>query len=229
MIKEVEQHGFAIVRGFAEAGEQQSLLSTLGPVSGAGRRGLLALPAVAELARSRRLLELVRPHLSLEPFPVRAIYFDKSAETNWLVPWHQDLTIALLARAEVPGFGPWSVKDGIPHSQPPVELLQKMLTVRIHLDDADESNGALRVLSGTHSLGRLSAGRIQELRTLQSDILCEVSAGDVLLMRPLLLHASGRSTSTRHRRILHIEYASFTLPEPLQWYEAARVPETEAS
>lgn len=220
MNHEVEQHGFAVVPRVLEADQRCELLSTLGPVSGAGRRGLLALPAVAELACSRRILDLIRPYLPSEPFPVRAIYFDKSSDTNWLVPWHQDLTLALRARAEVFGFGPWSMKDGVPHVQPPVELLQQMLAIRLHLDDADESNGALRVLPGSHRLGRLSCERIQELRSRQSDFLCAVSAGDALLMRPLLLHASSRSTSTQHRRVLHIEYAAFQLPDELQWHEA---------
>jgi ectoine hydroxylase-related dioxygenase (phytanoyl-CoA dioxygenase family) len=96
-----------------------------------------------------------------------------------------------------------------------------MITIRLNLDDADKSNGALRVLPGSHLSGRLSAGRIQELRAAQPDYLCAVSAGDALLMRPLLLHASGRSTSTRHRRVLHIEYAAFKLPGGLQWHETA--------
>src|SRR5690242_8259073 len=108
MNHEVEPDGFAIVPGVIGDGEQERLLSALGPVSGAGRRGLLSVPAVAGLAQSRRLLDLVRPHLSGAPVPVRAIYFDKSPEANWLVPWHQDLTLALRERAEVPGFGPWS-------------------------------------------------------------------------------------------------------------------------
>ena len=95
-----------------------SYFSTLGPVSGAGRRGLLALPAVAKLARSPKLLALVRPCLQSEPLPVRTLYFDKSSNRNWLVPWHQDLTMAFRAVAEVHGFGPWSTKDGIPHVQP---------------------------------------------------------------------------------------------------------------
>jgi len=221
MNHDVEQHGFAVVAGVLDADERRELLFTLGPVSGAGRRGLLALPAVARLARSRRLLAHVRPHLQCEPCPVRALYFDKSSDTNWLVPWHQDLTLALRASADVPGFGPWSMKDGIPHVQPPVALLEQMLAVRIHLDAADASNGALRVLPGSHRLGRLSAERIQELRSVHPDFLCDVSAGDVLLMRPLLLHSSGRSRSTQHRRILHIEYAAFKLPDELQWHEAA--------
>src|SRR5262249_25011894 len=147
---------------------------------------LLALPTVARLARSPCLLDLIRPHLTSEPFPVRAIYFDKSSETNWLVPWHQDLTLALRAKVEVPGFGPSSTKDGIPHVQPPVELLQQMLAVRLHLDDAGECNSALRALPGSHRIGRLSSERIQELRSQQADFLCAVSAGDALLMRPLL-------------------------------------------
>jgi hypothetical protein len=221
MNHEVEQHGFAVVPSVIAADELRELLSIFGPVSGAGRRGLLALPAVAELARSPRLLDLIRPYLASEPFPVRTIYFDKSADTNWLVPWHQDLTLSLRASAEVPGFGPWSIKDGIPHVQPPVELLQQMLTVRLHLDDADGSNGALRVLPGSHRFGRLPSERVQELRSEQSDFLCAVSAGDALLMRPLLLHASSRSTSARRRRVLHIEYAAFILPDELKWHEAA--------
>ncbi len=217
----IDLHGFSIFPSVISTSEQQVLISILGPVSGAGRRGLLGIPVIAALARSERLLNLVRPHLLMEPIPVRTIYFDKSAETNWGVAWHQDLTLALRSQIEVSGFGPWSMKEGIPHVQPPMELLQQMLTLRIHLDDANESNGALQVLPDSHRQGRLSSEQIQELRTKHSEFLCTVSAGDVLLMRPLLLHASGRSTSNQHRRILHIEYAGFPLPPGLQWHEAA--------
>jgi hypothetical protein len=218
---EVEQHGFAIVPQALDANALRELLAVLGPVSGTGRRGLLGFLAVTHLARSSRLLSLVRPHLTSEPVPVRAIYFDKSPGANWLVPWHQDLSLAVRARADVPGFGPWSTKDGIPHVQAPTELLQQMLTVRVHVDAADEENGALRVLPGSHRFGRVSAERIQQVRREQPDHVCAVSAGDALLMRPLLLHASGRSTTARHRRVLHIEYAGFTLPNELRWHEAA--------
>jgi hypothetical protein len=218
MKNEIEERGFEIVRRVVKQSLRQQLLSLLGPVSGAGRRGLLALPEVGAFARSKETLNLIRPHLAAEPFPVRAIYFDKSAEGNWLVPWHQDLTLAVRERSETPGFGPWSVKDGVPHVQPPVELLEQMLTVRIHLDDADESNGALRVLPGSHRLGRLPAERIQELRTQLAETLCNARAGDVLLMRPLLLHASSRSTKPGHRRVLHVEYAAFELPPNLDWH-----------
>jgi hypothetical protein len=220
-ISQLSRDGFSVQGQALSPDVQRDLVVALGSVAGAGRRGLLAEPFVAGLACSSGLLELVRPHLRHDPRAVRAIYFDKSATANWLVPWHQDLTLAVRERVDTPGFGPWSVKDDIPHVQPPVEFLEQMLTVRLHLDAADASNGALRVLPGSHRLGRLSSEQIQQLRSQTADVLCEVCAGDAVLMRPLLLHASGRSTSAQHRRVLHIEYAGFILPEPLRWHESA--------
>ena len=217
----LDRDGFAIAPRVLGEPQRQSIIDLLGTVPRAGRRGLLRVPEIASLALSVKLLDLIRPHVSAEPFPVRAIYFDKSPEANWGVPWHQDLTIATLERVEHPEFGPWSVKDGLPHVQPPAELLEKMLTVRIHLDAADDSNGALRVLAGTHALGRLSAERINELRATHAEHLCAAAAGDALLMRPLLLHASHRSTSDRHRRVLHIEYATLALPAGMEWNAGA--------
>ncbi|MBI5800547.1 MAG: phytanoyl-CoA dioxygenase family protein [Verrucomicrobia bacterium] len=217
----VEQHGFTLLRGALEHQNVERILAALGPVAGAGRRGLLAHPEVSALACSQHLLCHVRPHLPMEPVPVRALYFDKSPDANWLVPWHQDLTLAVREHAKAHGFGPWSTKEGVPHVQPPVQLLEQMLAVRLHLDDADADNGALRVLPGSHRAGRLSPVRIQELRASQPEQLCVAAAGDALLMRPLLLHASSRSASTRHRRVLHLEYAAFALPPGLHWHEAS--------
>ncbi len=177
-------HGFAIVPNMIDAAACDALASLLGDANGAGTRDMLRNQKVAELAESL-LGELVRPHLPLSPIPVRGIYFDKRPETNWLVAWHQDLTLALKQQVEVSGFGPWSVKEGVPHVQPPMKLLEQMLTVRLHLDDTDSSNGALRVLSGTHRLGRLSAEAIRSCRETHEEVLCEAKAGDVLLMRPL--------------------------------------------
>lgn len=221
MTSEIESHGYAIARDVANEDQRKAFVDLLGPVDGAGRRGLLGMPEVVAWARSEPVMRIIRPHLPVEPIAVRGIYFDKSSAANWLVPWHQDLTIALHSRADVAAFGPWSVKEGIPHAQPPVELLKRMLTLRLHLDDADAGNGALRILPGSHRYGRLSSGQIQQLRAEVSEILCPVAAGDAMLMRPLLLHASGRATDERHRRVVHIEYAAFELPPPLQWHEAA--------
>ncbi len=213
----IADDGFELVAGLVDGATRLALIEAVGDVDAAGRRNRLATAAVAELAGSRPLLDLVRLHTGGAPRAVRAIWFNKSPEANWLVAWHQDLAIAVRERIETPGFGGWSVKEGVPHVQPPTEILERMLTVRIHLDDADEENGALRVLPGTHTLGRLDADRVTILRREREEVVCIAQAGDALLMRPLLLHASGRLTSDRPRRVLHLEYATEELPGGLKW------------
>ena len=215
----VEKHGFMLVVDIIDQATRRQLLEAIGDIDVAGRRDMLAVSAVASLARSPKLLEVVRVYTGGIPRPVRAIWFNKSAGANWLVAWHQDLAIAVRERVDVPGFNAWSLKEGVPHVQPPVEVLQRMLTVRIHLDDADAENGALRVISGTHAMGRLDAEQILRLRDERGETLCAAAGGDALLMRPLLLHASGRSASERPRRVLHIEYAAEELPGGLAWQE----------
>lgn len=216
----VAEHGFELIAGLVDEAERRELLDAVGAVDVAGRRNMLAVPAVAVLAKSKKLLDLVRPHTGGEPRPMRAIWFNKSTEANWLVAWHQDLAIAVRQRMETPGFEAWSVKEGVPHVQPPAAVLERMLTVRIHLDNADGENGALRVVAGTHLLGRLSAEQIVSLRAKRGETLCAAAAGDALLMRPLLLHASGRSTNERPRRVLHLEYAGEELSGGLEWRES---------
>ncbi|MES2598775.1 MAG: phytanoyl-CoA dioxygenase family protein [Verrucomicrobiota bacterium] len=213
----VSQDGFAIVPEVLTPAECSQFISLLGTMKTAGSRGLLGLHEIRDLAFSKTILHFLRPHMSTEPFPVRGIYFDKSAETNWLVTWHQDLTITVKQRHESSGFGPWSVKDGMPHVQPPISILQGMLTIRLHLDDADETNGALRVIPGSHRFGRLSSDEIQRIAQGRAAVTCSAPQGAALLMRPLILHASSRSTSERHRRVIHLEYACDSLPEGLEW------------
>jgi len=175
------------------------------------------VPRVARLAQSSKLLELLNRLCEKNPFPIRSIFFDKTPEVNWLVPWHQDLTIAVKRRIEREGYGPWSIKEGIPHVQPPLEILESMLTVRLHLDDCDETNGVLRVIPGSHRLGRLSTAQIAETRYQHEEVSCCVKAGDALLMRPLLLHASSAALSPHHRRVIHLEYATCNLMKGLEW------------
>jgi ectoine hydroxylase-related dioxygenase (phytanoyl-CoA dioxygenase family) len=187
----------------------------------AGHRNLMQrVPEVAALAVSTNIQNLLRQVWGNGLHPVRSIFFDKTVEANWLVPWHQDLTIAVNERLERPGYGPWSVKDGVPHVQPPREILEAMIAVRLHLDDCDSSNGALRVIPGSHRLGRLNAAAINRLRSRQEEVTCSVRAGDALLIRPLLLHASSEALVPAHRRVIHLEYATYPLAEGLAWAEA---------
>lgn len=220
-IYEVESDGFALASAVLPVTICEAWTEFLGPVEGAGRRDLLEESRVRDLAGSPELLGALDPYFAEPPFPVRAIYFNKSLDANWPVLWHQDLTIAVRERAEVSGYGPWSTKDGVCHVQPPVEVLEGMLTLRLHLDVANEANGALRILPGTHRMGRLGTADISRLRGEKTEVTFRSAVGDVLLMRPLLLHASSRSTVASPRRVLHIEYACGKLPGGLQWHNSS--------
>lgn len=186
----------------------------------AGKRNLLKLsPIIEQISSGAEMRSILQPVLGDTFFPVRSIFFDKTPERNWPVLWHQDLTIAVEARADVEGFGPWSEKDGIPHVQPPESILACMITARIHLDAADHSNGALRVIPGSHAKGLLERSEIESLTSHDDAVTCVMNAGDMLLMKPLILHSSPRAKNPSHRRVVHIEYSNRELPPPLKWYE----------
>ncbi len=181
---------------------------------------LQTMPGVRSLAASASVRALVEPHLGADCFAVRAIYFDKLPGANWKVPWHQDLSVAVAVQKATEGFGPWSRKAGVPHAQAPVSLLERMLTVRLHLDACPLTNGPLRVLPSSHRFGKLDIEQIEAHRAKINEVPCEVARGGALLMRPLLLHASSAAEFPAHRRVLHIEYANTPLPNGLQWHSA---------
>jgi ectoine hydroxylase-related dioxygenase (phytanoyl-CoA dioxygenase family) len=176
-----------------------------------------AFPAARKVAESAAVRALVEPVLGSEAFVVRSLLFDKTADANWKVAWHQDLTIAVRGKIEVPGFSAWSVKDGAAHVQPPAVVLDRMLTVRLHLDDCDSANGPLQVIPGSHKSGRLKPRQISEWRERKQPVICAVPRGGALLMRPLLLHASSSASEPRHRRVVHLEFAAESLPGGLRW------------
>jgi ectoine hydroxylase-related dioxygenase (phytanoyl-CoA dioxygenase family) len=172
---------------------------------------------ISGLANSEVIRELVRPILGNKFLAVRGLLFDKIPEANWKVPWHQDVTIAVKTRVEAEGFGPWSKKSGVLHVQPPDSVLEKMVSVRIHLDPCGETNGPLRVIPGSHRGGRIPEEQIPAYRKRMGEYVCVVGRGGALLMRPLLLHASSPSQAAGHRRVIHFDFASSELPQGMQW------------
>lgn len=176
-----------------------------------------AVPQVRELANSNSARSLVEPILGTQARVVRGLFFDKTPETNWKVAWHQDLAIAVKERRELPGFGPWTTKAGVLHVLPPASVLENMVTLRFHLDECSEQNGPLQVLPGSHLNGRLEAPAIAAWREKRPVNTCPVSVGGVLILRPLLLHASSEAQHPGHRRVVHLEYAADRLPEGLEW------------
>jgi ectoine hydroxylase-related dioxygenase (phytanoyl-CoA dioxygenase family) len=208
----VERSGFAILPQVLSREEVASLLDDVNKStlhrSRAGIRHALKHPAVAELANDERLLNLAKGILGEEAIPFHATLFDKSPAANWLVMWHQDTALPIRERREAPGWGPWSVKEGVTYAHAPASALSKVLALRVHLDDSTESNGPLRVLPGTHNLGVIEDQVIHKLAEDIVPVECLIEQGGVLAMRPLILHASSKSTGTAPRRVIHIEYAS---------------------
>ena len=152
-------------------------------------------------------------------FAVGATLFDKSPLSNWPVSWHQDLTIAVQEQRELDGWGPWSQKAGVSYVQPPASILDNMLAVRVHLDDCEADAGCLRVMPGSHGLGRLGDAAMAGLRQTGVSVECPVARGGLLLMRPLLVHCSSRAVELAHRRVVHLEYAGVDLPHGLTWHQ----------
>jgi len=225
---ELLERGFAIIPDVLDSSEIVRLISfldNLGQSESIRRKGgifairnlLDVAPEIGELARATWMREIVNSILDAEAIPVRGILFDKTPEANWKVPWHQDVTIAVASKREVDGFGPWSIKAGVLHVQPPADVLESMVSVRMHLDPCGAENGALKVVAGSHRLGRLPEAEVVRLAEGRHVGTCAVNAGDAVLMRPLLLHASSASTSPLHRRVIHFDFASSELPGGLQW------------
>ncbi len=181
------------------------------------RNLLQVAPEVGAALQSGKVHALAERAMGGAALAVRGILFDKTPDANWLVPWHQDLTICVQERIDVPGFGPWTVKAGVHHVQPPVEFLGRMLAIRIHLDDCNEDNGALRVIPDSHRLGRLTGAQIEDAVAATPAVTCAATAGSALLMRPLLLHASSPARLPSHRRVIHVEFAATELPSGLRW------------
>lgn len=231
LASQIDEYGFAILPEFLmddELAAVERSLANLEDRQGVRTRGgvyairnLLRLsPEIRALASSKKLRDAVRAALGCrEPFAVRGLLFDKIPGANWLVPWHQDLTICVKSRLDVAGYGPWSVKAGVVHVQPPVDVLDRMLAVRIHLDAAGECNGALRVLPGTHRAGRLSADSVASIQASAGAVECHAPRGGAVLMKPLLLHASPAAEDPAHRRVIHLEFACGKLAGGLEWAE----------
>jgi ectoine hydroxylase-related dioxygenase (phytanoyl-CoA dioxygenase family) len=224
-LDQFERDGFAIAKSAVSANTLGYVSYELGrestrssQVRRGGQRDIVDhLPLLRNISEDLEILKIMSEILGEEAFLVRATLFDNTPEANWKVPWHQDVTIAVKKRIETPGYGPWSVKSGIPHVQPPSHVLERMLTIRLHLDSCPETNGALWVMPGSHHLGRLNQNEVSSHVKEEQAVCCAVNAGDLLVMRPLLLHSSSASLEPAHRRVLHFDFAIADLPNGLKW------------
>jgi len=210
--EQVTSAGFAVVPDVFTRVEMDRLATELEGTplqrSRAGIRHLMNQSAIRELAFDSRLLSNAREIIGESAFPFHATLFAKSTEANWLVAWHQDTALPLRERRDVSGWGPWSIKSGVEYAHAPAKALEQVLAIRVHIDDSTTQNGSLRVVPNTHARGVLTDEQIHQLSTEIEPVECTVGKGGLVLMRPLIVHASSKASSAQSRRVVHIEYAA---------------------
>lgn len=232
--QEITEEGFAIVEGIYSDAEIKDIFRVIDSTDTSGdtfrksaglfaiRQFLKEVPETLPLIFTNKLKNLLSEIFGEGYFPVKSIYFDKPGESNWFVAYHQDLTISVKEKIETTGFGPWTVKQGQFAVQPPLDYLEDIFTLRIHLDETNEDNGALKVIANSHAKGIYRPETIDWEN--EREVTCNVPKGGIMLMKPLLLHSSGRTLNDARRRVIHIEFSNRELPVNLQWSEKTEVP-----
>jgi len=208
----IRDEGYGLIPGIFAREEIGGLLGQLQhaqlPRSRAGVRHAMKSPLVARIAQDEPMMRIARAILGEAAIPFRATLFEKLPVSNWLVAWHQDTALPLTERKETPGWGPWSVKDGVIYAHAPAAALEQVLALRLHFDDSTAQNGPLRVLPGTQKHGVLTDDEVHRFAESCPALDCLMPLGGVVAMRPLVLHASSKSQADLPRRVLHIEYSS---------------------
>jgi len=216
------EDGFEIVNDFVEPSYLDKIkteveVSNLKIKGGGIRNAEKKFHSVQALLNLGVLSELASSYLGKKSSLVRVILFDKTPSNNWLVTWHQDKTIAVSSKKEIEGWGPWSIKGECHHVQPGINVLNSMVTFRLHLDESTKENGCLRVIPGSHRWGVLKQEEIINYVQDAIPVQCIAKRYSALVMRPHILHASSKATEPSSRRVLHVEYSSYTLPNGLSW------------
>jgi ectoine hydroxylase-related dioxygenase (phytanoyl-CoA dioxygenase family) len=181
------------------------------------RQFLKEIPEVNDLIFNENIKTIIKEIFGEKYFVVKSIYFDKPEKSNWYVAYHQDLTISVDKKIALENFGPWTTKQNQFAVQPPLNILENVFTIRLHLDDTDENNGALKVVPKSHAKGIYRPETIDW--NVETETICNVEKGGVMIMKPLILHGSNRTTNGKKRRVIHIEFSDLELPEELNWSE----------
>lgn len=227
--EELLYNGFTTIDNIYSAEEVDKILSTIDQVDKtketfrksvdlfAIRQFLKEVPEAIKHVFNNNLQTVIRHVFGNNYFVVKSIYFDKPETSNWYVSYHQDLTISVDKKLDLEGFGPWTVKQNQFAVQPPLDFLKNIFTIRIHLDYTDENNGALKVIPSSHLKNIYRPETIDW--TAETEAICNVGKGGIMIMKPLLLHSSSRTINNKKRRVIHIEFSNQELPPELKWAE----------
>ncbi len=228
-IDTLNQEGFAIIDRLYSTSEIEAISSCFqnsesikNEVSNSNdlfsiRQLLTTLPELSKYIFNKQLIQLIHTNFSSKWFLTKAIYFDKPKTSNWFVPFHQDISISVDKKSKTEGYKNWTSKKGLIGVQPPRQILEDTLTVRIHLDDTTINNGALNVIPKSHLKGVIRKDTNDW--STENEHVCELKQGGVMLMKPLTLHASNRTTNNKQRRVIHLEFNNHQLSQPLNWLE----------
>jgi len=229
MKNQIAKDGFSIIQNVYNEQEIEQIIEEINKVDStkptfrksadlfAIRQFLKEIPASYDLIFNDKLKKIIKSNFGEDYFIVKSIYFDKPEKSNWFVAYHQDLTISVDKKMELENFGPWTIKQHQFGVVPPIEILQKNFTIRIHLDDNDENNGALKVIPNSHLKGTYRPENIDW--SIETETICNVKQGGIMIMKPLLLHSSAKTTDNKKRRVIHIEFSNIELPKEIEWAE----------
>jgi len=229
---EINTEGFTIINDVYTENEIEKLISLIEDVTEnetenttlrksqdlfAIRQFHKEIPETLDFIFNQNLKEIIESNFGPGYFITKSIYFDKPEKSNWFVAYHQDLTISVDKKTETENFENWTIKQNQFAVQPPKEILENNFTIRIHLDKTTKDNGALKVINNSHSKGIF---RVENLE-IESEIetICEIEKGGIMIMKPLLFHASNKTTNNQRRRVIHIEFSKQELPNGLEWSE----------
>lgn len=236
MLNQFDRNGFAVIDNIYSSEEITQLQSIIENTDTSAetfrkssdlfaiRQFLKEVPQTLPYIFNEKLKKIINT-FGLDYFSVKSIYFDKPGESNWFVAYHQDLTVSVDKKILIEGFGPWTVNQNQFAVQPPLNILENIFTIRIHLDDTDEENGALKVIPESHKKQIYRPETINW--DVETEVSCNVPKGGIMLMKPLLLHSSGRTVNDSRRRVIHIEFSNIELPENLEWSERISIPKNE--
>ncbi|NJM80413.1 MAG: phytanoyl-CoA dioxygenase family protein [Flavobacterium sp.] len=229
-VEEVETNGYTVIDAVFSSNEIEAIRKEIDRESNSSketfrktkdlfaiRQFLKEIPSVEGMLFNTTLKNILEDFFGKNYFLVKSIYFDKPEESNWFVAYHQDLTISVNKKLEIDGFSNWTIKQNQFSVQPNKQILKNMVSIRIHLDDTNEENGALKIIPKSHEEG------IVRLDTFDfknhEEICCNVQKGGIMIMKPLLFHASSKTTNNERRRVIHLEFSNSNLPKELSWSE----------
>lgn len=231
-INEINSEGFTIIDNVYSENEIEKIISEIDEVTKkepknstfrkskdlfAIRQFHKTIPETLKYIFNQNLREIIQSNFGENYFITKSIYFDKPEKSNWFVAYHQDLTISVDKKVEIENFENWTVKQNQFAVQPPKEILEQNFTIRIHIDKTTKENGALKVLNKSHRKGIVRTESIEIENEIET--ICEIKKGGIMIMKPLLLHASNKTTNNERRRVIHLEFSNQKLPNELEWSE----------